>query len=690
LGSRAWFLAGWKVPRDRGAACCPITEIDPDHAGSIYERDVMVHRFDERLRVLDAQGEGVVFGRLDLADGRTWRVGRIGVRTATSDVLVVDWRAPAAAPFYRATQRHPDGVARRRVVTCRGDRVLDVDDDVLDTAASDRLGLPAVGDGALMTALQRSRGHHMRDIVATIQREQDEAIRAPASGVVRIEGGPGTGKTVVALHRAAFLLYDNRERYRYAGVLVVGPTTVFSRYIERVLPSLGETSATLRSLGELADGACATRYDDEAAAVKGSLRMVRVLKAAVAAALPPPPPRVFLASLGVTVPLDRKAVERTRRDVVNAAERTGGSYDRMARTLARTVLRAYRSGLDAEAAATDGTGVDDVLDDQGFLEFLDACWPPIGPGEVLDRLADAEFTRAVARPVLDRAETDLLVASLRRPGTSTHDVALYDELAHLVGDIAAPRDRDDEDELAEPGYAEVTTFAERDRREVAPRSSDYAGYAHVIVDEAQDVTPMQWRMLARRGRRASWTIVGDPAQRSWDDEAEAARARRQATRDQAERVFTFETNYRTPAEVVALADTVLDRLDPDRPRPRAVRATGRVPEVVAATPELAPAVTRAVERLLTEVDGTVGVVASVAAAPGLAAWVEPLSDRVRCVSSLEAKGLEYDAVVVVAPAEIAGESATGLRRLYVALTRATQLLAVVVTDERDRALVVAA
>jgi DNA helicase IV len=254
-----------------------ITAIDPDNPGSIYERDVVVHGLDERLRILEQQGEGIVFGRLDNADGRIWRIGRIGVRTGASDILVVDWRAPAAAPFYRATQQHPLGVARRRVITSRGDRVLDIDDDVIDAEAADRLGLPAVGEGALMTALTRERSHHMRDIVATIQREQDEAIRAPAAGVTRIEGGPGTGKTVVALHRAAYLLHENRERYRWSGVLVVGPTTVFSRYIERVLPSLGETSATLRSIGELATGLRATRYDDDAAPVKGSLRMARIL-----------------------------------------------------------------------------------------------------------------------------------------------------------------------------------------------------------------------------------------------------------------------------------------------------------------------------------------------------------------------------------------------------------------------------
>src|ERR1700712_4963573 len=224
-----------------------LVTIDKDHAGAVYERDVMVNSIGERLRVLELQSDGLVFGRLDTSEGEQLRVGRIGVRTSNSDVLVVDWRAPAAAPFYSATERRPDGIARRRVITSRGDRVLDVDDEVLDADAAERLQLPTIGGGALMAALRRSRDDHMHDIVATIQAEQDEAIRAPATGVVLIDGGPGAGKTVVALHRAAYLLHANRERYRSSGVLVVGPTAVFSRYIERVLPSLGETTAALLS-----------------------------------------------------------------------------------------------------------------------------------------------------------------------------------------------------------------------------------------------------------------------------------------------------------------------------------------------------------------------------------------------------------------------------------------------------------
>ena len=679
-----------------------LVTIDKDHAGAVYERDVMVNTIGERLRVLEMQSDGLVFGRLDTAEGERLRVGRIGVRTANSDVLVVDWRAPAASAFYSATEVRPEGIARRRVITSRGNRVLDVDDEVLDADAADRLGLPTIGGGALMAALRRSRDDHMHDIVATIQKEQDEAIRYPATGVVLIDGGPGTGKTVVALHRAAYLLHANRDRYRSTGVLVVGPTAVFSRYIERVLPSLGETTAALLSVGELADGITGARYDDVAAEVKGSDRMVAILRDAVVAALPPAPPRFYCPTLTSTVMVDRRALDRVKHEVAANAARTGGSYDKMVRAVARMVLREWRRhqpdpeelgqlSLDAQQEAESPlptqrpVDVDDLLLDDGFLDFVDAMWPQQKPVDILERLRDPQVLHAATRTTLDDRQRRLLTASWQRPGWSTHDVALADELRFLVGDLSAARVRED-DELADTGYEEITTFADRNRRTVAAREDDYSGYAHVIVDEAQDITPMQWRALGRRGRRATWTIVGDPAQRSWDDRQEAEEARRAATGGKAEKRFVFNTNYRTPAEVVSLADAVLRRIEPGHVGANAVRSTSVQPEIVDAAGDLDAAVVRAVRASLTVVDGTVGVVGPVAATPALAALVADVNPaRVRCVSSLEAKGLEFDAVVVVSPGALAAEAATGVRRLYVALTRATQRLTVVAPDAADLA-----
>ncbi len=680
-----------------------LTTIDKDHAGAVYERDVMVNSIGERLRVLELQSDGLVFGRLDTAEGERLRVGRIGVRTDNSDVLVVDWRAPAAAAFYSATERQPEGVARRRVITSRGNRVLDVDDEVLDADAAERLGLPTIGGGALMAALRRSRDDHMHDIVATIQREQDEAIRYPATGVVLIDGGPGTGKTVVALHRAAYLLHANRDRYRSSGVLVVGPTAVFSRYIERVLPSLGETTAALLSVGELADGISGARYDDIAAEIKGSDRMVAILRDALVAALPPAPPRFYCPTLTSTVIIDRRALDRVKHEVVGNAARTGGSYDKMVRAMARMVLREWRRSqpepselgqlsledqLEAESPLPTQrpVDVDDLLLDDGFLDFVDALWPQQKPVDILERLRDPQVLMTATRSTLDDRERRLLTRSWERAGWSTHDVALADELRFLVGDLSAPRVRED-DELENTGYEELTTFADRTRRTVAAREDDYSGYAHVIVDEAQDITPMQWRALGRRGRRATWTIVGDPAQRSWDDRREAEEARVAATGGKAEKRFVFDTNYRTPAEVVALADAVLQRIEPSHVGANAVRSTGQQPEIVDAAGDLDGAVVRAVASLLTVVDGTVGVVGPVAASPALAALVAGINPaRVRCVSSLEAKGLEFDAVVLVEPAEIIEESARGINDLYVALTRPTQRLVVLYASELPGAL----
>ncbi|HKY56445.1 MAG TPA: helicase, partial [Aeromicrobium sp.] len=246
--------------------------------GGLVERDAMVYQASRRLSALNAAHDGLVFGRLNLVDGESRYIGRIGVRDEEREILLVDWRAPAAAVFYQATAQDPAGVVRRRVLRCSGDKVVGIEDDLLDAdhAPDD---LVVVGEGALLASLSRARDSTMHSVVATIQKEQDEAIRAPSRGATVIGGGPGTGKTVVALHRAAYLLYTDRRRFESGGVLVVGPSTVFMHYIERVLPSLGETSVTLRSLGEVVDGVRAADHDEPvAAAAKGSARMVPVLR----------------------------------------------------------------------------------------------------------------------------------------------------------------------------------------------------------------------------------------------------------------------------------------------------------------------------------------------------------------------------------------------------------------------------
>ena len=321
----------------------------------LYERDVFAFQAAKRLAVLDAEHEGLVFGRLDRTDGEVRYVGRIGVRDADYEPLVIDWRAPAAEPFYRATPTDPMEVIRRRVLRCQGNRVVGIEDDLLDSDHGDT-DLVVIGEGALMAALSRARGHTMRDIVATIQIEQDEAIRAPYSGFTMISGGPGTGKTVVALHRAAFLLYSNRRRFESGGVLVVGPSRVFMNYIERVLPSLGEESITLRSIGSVASDVVritGDRVDDAAtAAVKGSPRMVKMLRRLVAEPLLTQPLELRVIVQGNVLVLPADALTPIRRDVL-AHHKLNAGREAAERSLLTALWRIRPSDVDLEREEFD-------------------------------------------------------------------------------------------------------------------------------------------------------------------------------------------------------------------------------------------------------------------------------------------------------------------------------------------------
>ena len=347
----------------------------------LYERDVFAFQAARRLAVLDAEQEGLVFGRLDRTDGEVRYVGRIGVRDANYEPLVIDWRAPAAEPFYRATPSNPMDVIRRRVLHCRGDRVVGIEDDLLDGEHGDH-ELVVIGEGALLAALGRARDHTMRDIVATIQAEQDEAIRAPYQGFTMISGGPGTGKTVVALHRAAYLLYSNRRRFESGGVLVVGPSRVFMNYIARVLPSLGEASVTLRSIGAVASDVVritGDRVDDpQTAAIKGSLRMVKVLRRLVQE-----PPQEVPLLLRITVDgnvlgLTADTLARIRSQVL-AHHKLNSAREAVEKELLKALWRVWTPDPD------DALDHDQELEEFGdrvselasFRMFLNAWWPAV-------------------------------------------------------------------------------------------------------------------------------------------------------------------------------------------------------------------------------------------------------------------------------------------------------------------------
>ncbi|WP_433263151.1 HelD family protein [Micromonospora vinacea] len=650
--------------------------------GALVERDAMVFHAAQRRHTLDAEHEGLVFGRLDLRDRQVLHVGRLGIRDEDAVTLVVDWRAPAAAAFYQATPAQPLDVVRRRTIQSRAERVTRIEDDLLDPSAAPE-GMTVVGDGALLATLSKATGRGMRDIVATIQREQDEAIRSPGSGVTIVAGGPGTGKTAVALHRAAFLLYSDRSRYAGGGILVVGPSSVFVEYIGSVLPSLGEDTATLHSLGTLFPGMTATRPDPpEVAAVKGSLRMRRVLERAARDAVPGGPGELRLLYRGTLLRLDRAALDRIRDRALQRGARRNevrrAGFDGVFAAL-WAQARELSSGRLPEQPAFEA----EIAERSEFREFLKAWWPRLHPRHVLGWLAQPDRLRRYAGGILSSAEIRLLNAAYRNldsAGLTIADVALLDELDALLGKPAQPaRARRDPFQLA-GGVRELSTLGERQRAARAAareRPEDYREYAHVVVDEAQDVSPMQWRMIGRRGRLASWTVVGDPAQTAWTgDPEELTRARDQALGRRKRHDFTLTTNYRNSAEIFAVAAAEIRRLYPDLPLPTAVRSTGVEPvELVVPPTGLETATVEAAAGLLAEVEGTVGVITPVPRRDEVAGWLGALgAPRLQVVTSLEAKGMEYDGVVLVAPSEIRADPGAGVRTLYVALSRATQRL----------------
>ncbi|WP_028937272.1 HelD family protein [Pseudonocardia spinosispora] len=632
------------------------------HPGALFERDVMVFQASRMLRELETEHEGLVFGRLDLVGGQAQYVGRLGVRDPDFEPLVIDWRAPAASAFYRATPEDPMDVVRRRSIRSFGQRVLDLTDDLLmPDAAPDEM--PVVGEGSLMADLSRARGPAMRDIVSTIQREQDVAVRAPAGGITEITGGPGTGKTAVALHRAAYLLYADRRRFS-GGVLVVGPSPVFMDYISRVLPSLGEDTVELRSLGEVLDGVSASRMDPQALSeLKGAGRMRRLMKSALAMDPPSAPTELRIVYRGQVLKLDARALTEVRQ----AVHRMRVTPNRARREAATAVLDAlWRSAQGQPDAPRREPLVSDLGDRSEFERFMGQWWPELRPTDVLGWLGDRARLASIAGRGFTGEQLTRLAESWRQEpdgdqNWSVADVALLDELRTLAGERGEGR-----------------------------RGREFF-FGHVILDEAQDLSPMQWRMLGRRGQYASWTIVGDPAQSSWPDADEAHRAREAALgKVKTRRHFRLSTNYRNSAEIFSLAASVVRGEVPDEELPTPVRTTGWEPSVrTVAVADLPVAAVGAAEELLAEVEGTVGVITTMAGRAEASGWLDELIEksdgRLRVVGSLEAKGLEYDAVLLVQPSDLIAESSTGRRALYVALSRATQRLTVLADDNSWRA-----
>lgn len=686
------------------------------------ERDAFATMYERRLSQLRAVEDRLVFGRLDLQDGGVRYIGRIGLSDDDRGRLLVDWRAPAAEDFYRATAAAPGGVVRRRHLAIRDRRVTGVEDELLDLDSSagrhpdvDREGLVLNGEGALMAALTESRTGRMRDIVSTIQAEQDRIIRAPLAGILVVQGGPGTGKTAVALHRAAYLLYTHRDRIARSGVLVVGPSPVFLRYIDQVLPSLGESGVVLATPGQLFPGVDAVAAEDpRATALKGDLRMVEVLRRALATRQRVPAQPVPVKVEGTELTLRPRAVAAAR----ESARSSGRPHNAARVHFVRQVLDSLVSQLArAQKVPLSPDSRLDLLsllrDAPDVRREVNLCWMPLTPQRLVAGLWEDRSMLAAAAPHLSADQRALLH---RAPGTpwSAADVPLLDEAAEILGaDDSADRlerRRQAAERAEEIGYARgalevagaagglVTAEMLADRfaesgsalsvadRAVGDRSW---AYGHVVVDEAQELSPMAWRALMRRCPSRSMTVVGDPAQTAalagssrWGDALNRYAPDRW-------RLEELTVNYRTPAEIMTVAADVLIHAGvPVRP-PRPARS-GSPPVAVRAPAVDLDAVERVVRRELEDLGG--GRLAVVTPRVGYGTVPAGLADRfpvgtVRAgAGALQAqavvldvgaaKGLEFDTVVLLEPADVLEQSPRGANDLYVALTRPTRRLVV--------------
>jgi DNA helicase IV len=714
------------------------------------ERDSGVALYTDQVAQYGAVEAGLCFGRLDFEDERAQPryVGRIGIFDEAHDhgALLVDWRAPAARPFYLATAASPDGVKRRRHIRTRRRTVVGLDDEVLDLeAARGSVHEGLTGEAALLSALSASRTGRMRDIVETIQAEQDRIIRAPLDGVLVVQGGPGTGKTAVALHRAAYLLYTHRRELSTRAVLIVGPNKTFLRYIGQVLPSLAETGVLLGTLGDLFPGVVARRSEpDEVAEIKGRSVMADVLAAAVRdrQRLPDEPLPITLetAAQGETLYLQpetvRAARERARRSEKPHNLARPAFETEIVHALAAQL--AEKIGFDPYAhdplGEGDAPGEEIIFDEADLAEIrrelrkepevlgtLDWLWPILTPQQLVAGLFASDKRLAVALEHLGEDATKLRRDP--RGGFTPADVPLLDEAAELLGEDEASKaalaerlrqariayaegaleiargsvsiDAEDEVEneiLSATDIIGASELAERhedgEQLTAAQRAAADRTWAfgHVIVDEAQELSPMAWRLLIRRCPSRSMTVVGDVAQTgdlsgtsSWDGIFAPYVADRW-------RLAELKVNYRTPAEIMAVAAQVLARIDPALEPPRSVRQTGVEPWTRPLEPAQLPKVV--LDEAAEVGDGRLGVIVPAGrlaelgppiaeAVPEVVLGGEPdLEKRVAVLTVRQAKGLEFDAVVVVDPDAIVAESPRGQNDLYVALTRATQRLGI--------------
>ncbi|KQQ81616.1 AAA family ATPase [Arthrobacter sp. Leaf137] len=684
---------------------------------NVSERDAFAALYEDRLAQLDAVDDRLVFGRLDLDSGEEQYIGRIGLTTEDLQRLMVDWRAPEAGHFYQATAFDRQGVRRRRHLILQGREVKAIEDDVLDASMlSDDESLQ--GEGALLAALNSKRTGRMSDIVSTIQSEQDRIIRSSISGALVVQGGPGTGKTAVALHRAAYLLYTHRDRLKSAGVLLVGPSSSFMKYIERVLPSLGETGVVMASVGRLMPGIHAVpEADPDVAAIKGRLDMAKIVANAVSNRQRTPAANRILEVDGRKLTLTPRQVRRAR----ERARSTGKPHNEARVTFVKILLRELTEQLtDMIEADNIGNNADrsylaeDVRTARDVRIALNLCWMPMTPEKLISELFSKPAILEFCTPLLTPAERELLRRPADAPWTEA-DVPLLDEAAELLGELdpAAGRGlaQQEHDRARDVANAKQTLenmqmagvdplmsaeeLAEQNREQktrqtAAERATSDRTWAfgHIVVDEAQELSPMQWRLLVRRCPLKSFTIVGDIAQTSSVAGANSWQGALAPMFGERWQLEELTVNYRTPSQIAEAAVRMANAAGLVVSAPKAVRE-GRWSPIVDEV-EAGAVVSRLVEVLPEELEaldgGLLAVIADGELLPAATSALRSAYGRrigtgagsyeqdIVVISPREAKGLEFDGVVVLEPSTMLNHEHGKVGDLYVAMTRATQRL----------------
>ncbi len=727
------------------------------------ERDSFARMYEDQLSQFRDVENRLVFGRLMLAgeasgsdgaaseasgsDGAASEasdptfsrdheryIGRIGLRDDDQRSLLMDWRAPQASAFYQATAATPLGVRARRHLTMRDREVIRIDDDIFDEALLAEAGARATGiaggsavqgEGALLAALSAERTGRMYDIVATIQAEQDRIIRSELRGALVVQGGPGTGKTAVALHRAAYLLYTNRSRLDSAGVLVVGPSSAFVSYIEAVLPSLGETGVVMQTVGELFPGVSATEDDvPEVAALKGSPQLASLIARAVRSRQRVPSGPETIVVEGESLTVEPELIARA----IDKARRSGKPHNEARVAFVRHALRELSDQLAAQLRSHGKTIDDedvkalrsDLRSSYEVRVLLNTAWLPLTAEKLITDLFARPAWLADLTPRWSDAQRQLLQRPREAPFTIS-DVPLLDEAAKLLGDFPAQpdpaareREQQHKRDLANARATIRNLGVEGlvSAEQLAANFEDHTGrgttaeraaadrtwaYGHIVVDEAQELSPMQWRLLLRRCPMRSFTIVGDIAQVS---SAAGARSWREALTPHFRENWRLEeltVNYRTPAQISRVADDFARRHGlPVTPASAVREGDWPIEWIVAAPgPSLIDAVVDAVGRFRSA--GQSGTLAVIAPVAGIDLLEEALRNSgggmvgrgsagltlpVSLVTAHEAKGLEFDTVVLADADGLVAESPTGVSALYVAMTRPTQRLVVVRSTER--------